>query len=97
MGKECQQILARLELSIEYVKYLTVILEKLESYLEPTQNMLYERYLFQEAEQQPHKTVDLRLRRLAETSDFKDLHDKMLRDRLILGCHDKGTRARMFR
>ena len=54
MGKECRQILARLELSTEYVKYLTVIIEKLESYLEPTQNILYECYLLHKAEQQPH-------------------------------------------
>ena len=77
-----------------------VVLEKLESYFEPSRNILYERFLFHAAEQQPNETVDqyiIRLGRLAETCNFQTLHDEMLRDRLVLGCKDKAARARLFR
>lgn len=100
MGKECRQILARLEISEDESKDPAVVLDKLESYFEPTRNILYERFLFHAAEQQPNETVDqyiIRLRRLAETCNFRNLHDEMLRDRLVLGCKDKAARARLFR
>ena len=100
MGKECRQILSRLELSNADKKRPNKILEKLEEYFAPTRNVLYERYLFHAAQQQCNETVDqfmIRLRHLAETCKFGALHDEMLRDRLVLGCRDKGARARLFR
>ena len=96
MGKQCGQILSRLELSED----LSTILDKLESYFEPARNILYERFLFHEAEQQPNETMDqyiVRLRCLAEACNFRGLHNEMLRDRLILGSKDKAAQARLFR
>ena len=39
----------------------------------------------------------IRLRHLAGSCNFGNLHDEMIRDRLVLGCRDKGARARLFR
>jgi len=100
MGKECRQILSRLDLAEEDKKKPKKILEKLEEYFAPTRNVLYERYLFHSAHQQPNETIDqymIRLRHLAESCKFGALHEEMLRDRLVLGCRDKGARARLFR
>ena len=100
MGKECRQILSRLELSNADKKKLNKIIEKLEEYFVPTRNVLYERYLFHSPQQQAHETVDqymIRLRHLAESCKFGALHDEMVRDRLVLGCQDKGAKARLFR
>lgn len=55
MGKECRQILVRLELIKDNLKDLAMVLE---SYFEPTRNILYERFCFHTAEQQLNKTVD---------------------------------------
>ena len=44
MGKVCRQILSRLDIS-DTDKKPEKILEKLEEYFAPTQNVLYERYL----------------------------------------------------
>ena len=100
MGKECRQILSRLELTEADQKDTAIILDKLQAYFAPTRNVLYERYLFHTAEQQPNETVDqymIRLRHLGGSCNFGNLHDEMLRDRLVLGCRDKGARARLFR
>ena len=66
----------------------------------PERNILYKRYLFHSAEQQPTESVDqyvLRLRHLAEPCKFDALHDEMFRDRLVLGSRVKAARARLFR
>ena len=100
MGKECRQILSRLELLDADKKKPTKILEKLEEYFTPTRNILYEIYLFHSAQQQPNETVDqytIRLRHLAESCNFGVLNDEMLRDRFVLGYRDRGTRAHLFR
>ena len=100
MDKECWQILARLELNDDKAQDPAVVIEKLKSYFELSRNILYEHFLFHAAEQQPNEMVDqyiLRLRSLAETCNFWNLHDEMLRDRLVLGCKDKAARARLFR
>jgi len=100
MGKECRQILARLELSDADAKDPAVVLAKLEAYFKPARNVLYERFLFHGAEQQSNESIDqyiIRLTRLAETCNFQGLHDEMLRDRLVLGCRDKAARGRLFR
>ena len=76
MGKECRQILSRLELSEGDKKKPSKILEKLQAYFAPTRNILYERYLFHTAEQQVNETADqymIRLRQLAEPCKFGTL------------------------
>ena len=52
-----------------------IILTKLESYFEPTRNILYKRYLFHEAAQQHNETVDqyiIRLRRFSRNVRFQE-------------------------
>jgi len=76
------------------------ILEKLEEYFAPVQTAPYERYLFHSAQQQQNETIDqyiICLQHLASNCKFGTLHDEILRDRLVLGCRDKGARARLFR
>ena len=51
-------MLSRLELSNKDKKKPNKILKKLEKYFAPTRNVLYERYLFHLAQQQPNKNVD---------------------------------------
>ena len=58
MGKECRQVLVRLELTNNEAKDPAMVVEKLESYFEPSRNILYERFLFYAGEQQPNKAVD---------------------------------------
>ena len=99
MGKECKQILNRLGLTAAELKK-TDIIEQIRSTFPPARNILFERYRFHSAEQQPTETVDqflIRLKHLSESCAFSDLQDEMIRDRLVLGCQDHEARARLFR
>ena len=98
MGTE--QVLKRLNLTPEELAKTSTILDQLEKHFTPERNILYERYIFHNAEQQLNETIDqylLCLHCLAESCKFAGLHDKMLRDRLVLGARDKAARARLFR
>lgn len=100
MGKECKQVLHRLELTEDQLKKMKTILENLKKHFSPECNVLYERYLFHSADQQPSETIYqymLRQRHLAESCKFAALHDEMVRNQLVLGCKDKAARARLFR
>ena len=75
------------------------ILDAHQDHFVPVRNILYERYIFQNTEQQAHETIDqylIKLRRLAEPCEFGNLEDEMVRDR-FLGCKDSGARTRLFR
>ena len=102
MGKECKQILNRLELTDDDLKETKTVMLKLEAHFAPGRNILYERY--ENAEQQANESVDqylIRLRRLAEACQFlnilKYMQEEMIGDILVLGCRDKAARARNFR
>ena len=99
MGTEYKQVLKRLELTEKHLNSTETILAKLKEHFAPERNILYERYLFYNAEQQSNEMIDqyvLQLRRLAEPYKFEGFHDDMLRDRLVLGARDKSARARLF-
>jgi len=99
MGKDCKQVLKRLELTTKQLRKTDTILEILQGHFSPERNIFYEHYLFHSAEQQPSETVDqylLCLRHLAESCKFAALHDEMLCDRLVLGSRDKAARVWLF-
>ena len=59
----------------------TTALTKLNNYLEPQHNRLYEVYIFRQAFQKPNETIDRyhnRLRGLAESCDFSDADFEIL-------------------
>ena len=100
MGTEYKKILKRLQLSAEDMKDPKIILDKLQDHFVPERNILYERYIFHNTEQQAHETIDqfvIKLRQLAEPCKFGALEDEMVRDRLVLGCKDSAARTRLFR
>lgn len=58
MGKEYKQIPNRLELTDEELKEMQPVLDKLEAYFAPSRNILYERYIFHNAEHQANESID---------------------------------------
>jgi len=80
MGTECKKVLKRLNLTQGELKKTSTILDHLEKHFTPERTILYERYVFHNAEQQPNETIHqylLCLRRLAEPCKFVSLHDEL--------------------
>ena len=69
MGGECKKILKCLQLTDDDMKEPAIILGALQDHFVPVRNILYERYIFHNTEQQAHETIDqylIKLRQLAE-------------------------------
>ncbi|XP_072169477.1 uncharacterized protein [Diadema setosum] len=101
MDRDCCTVLTGLKLSTEEMKDIIKILSSLKEHFVMKRNVLYERYIFHTAEQQPQETVTQfvdRLRKLAATCKFGEqrLENEMIQDRLVMGCRDQGARARLF-
>ncbi|KAL7879765.1 hypothetical protein SRHO_G00020190 [Serrasalmus rhombeus] len=76
------------------------VIEKFEAYCSPKKNIVYERYVFRSRLQQAGETfdcfmTDLKLK--AQSCDFGDLKDSMVRDQIVYGILDKKTRERMLK
>ena len=100
MGTECKKILKCLQLTQAEMEDPKTILDTLQEQFVPARNILYERYIFHNTEQQAHETIEqylIKLRRLAEPCQFGNLEDEMVRDRLVLGCTDSAARTRLYR
>ena len=78
---------------------LSHILTKLETLLIGEVNETYERFRFNQRQQQDGETFDnylTALKSLAKTCNFADLHDSLLRDRLVIGKKSNNTRKRLL-
>ena len=80
-------------------KYESVI-EKFNAYCNPKKNETYERYVFHSRKQLQGEPIeqfvtDLKLK--AQTCQFDNLRDSMIRDRLVLGVSSQRVRERLLR
>ena len=57
MGTECKKILKRLQLSEADMKDPAIILAKLQDHFVPVWNIVHERYIFNNTEQQVHELL----------------------------------------
>ena len=101
MGAECKKVLNNLPgLSEDDRKKPEKIMDLLKGYFIPQKNVLYERFVFHSAVQKSGESIDeftLRLRRLAETCEFGDIKESLIRDRLVIGTTDKGGQEWLLR
>ena len=70
-------------------------MERFEQYCEPRKNTIYEGYLFflrgQESGEPIDKYVTV-LRNMADSCEFEDLKDSLIRDRIVFGIADNNVR-----
>lgn len=101
MGAECKKVLNNLpDFTADDRKKPKRIIEVLKTYFIPQRNVLYERFMFNSAIQKPGEVIDefvLRLRQLAESCEFEQLKDSLIRDRIVIGTTDEGGRERLLR
>ena len=100
MGQDCIKVMNSLTtLSADDKKKPEEILKRLGEHFIPKRHVLFERTKFQACTQTEHESVDqyvVRLRQLAETCEYDDLTDGLIRDRLCSGTRDHKTADRLI-
>ena len=101
MGGECKKVMNSLPtLSMEDKKKPTRILEELRKHFVPQRNVLYERFVFNSANQKTTESIDeyvVRLHQLADSCEFGSLKASLIRDRIVIGTSDECGRERLLR
>ena len=80
-------------------KDIDVVLEKLEVFCVGETNKIYERYQFNKKDQESGESIDsyvAALCTLAKTCNYSSLLDSLIRDRIVVGIKDNGTRKRLL-
>ena len=75
------------------------VLDKFEKYCIGETNETYERYNFNCRQQGAGESIDAyvaALRSLAQTCNYGDLEDSLLRDRVVIGIRDNSTRRKLL-
>ena len=75
------------------------VIGKFDAYCNPKKNENYERYVFNSRKQQKGEAIeqfvtDLKLK--AQTCQFDNLRDSMIRDRIVLGIWSQRVRERLL-
>ena len=76
------------------------ILEKFEAYCVPRKNITWERHVFNTRNQCDGETIDqyvTDLKTKAQTCEFKDLKDSLIRNRIVCGIHCDKMLSRLLR
>nr|XP_054762080.1 uncharacterized protein LOC129268566 [Lytechinus pictus] len=84
----------------EQVVTLQAVLDAFEKHCNPPKNETVDRYRFFTRQQAAGETLEqyiTDLKVLASSCNFRDLHDSLLRDRIIGGIKDNAVRARLLR
>ncbi|XP_067687858.1 uncharacterized protein [Haliotis asinina] len=79
---------------------LKSILDKFEAYCIPKRNITFERHRFFTCSQREGEKIDqyvTELKSRAKTCEFGDLHDSLIRDRIICGIASDALRERLLR
>ena len=74
--------------------------EAMEKHFMPRRNIIFESFKFNSRKQEPGETVQQyvqELQKLADTCEFEGLHDRLIRDRLVIGIREDQTRTRLLR
>ena len=85
--------------SEEDTSNVSKIIEAFNRYCIGETNITYERYVFNQRTQQPGETIEdyvADLRKLANTCQFDQLEDSLIRDRIVVGIRDDTTRRRLL-
>ena len=80
-------------------KDIDVVLEKLEVFCVGESDEICERYQFNKRDQESGESIDsyvASLRTLAKTCNYGSLLDSLIRDRIVVGIRDNGTRKRLL-
>ena len=91
MGAKADDIFQSFNLSEEQAKVYNIVKDKFDSHFVKRRNVIFKRAKFNTRVQQDGEPVDdfvINLYSLAEHCDYGQLHDQMVRDRIVIGIRD---------
>ncbi|XP_064637858.1 uncharacterized protein K02A2.6-like [Lineus longissimus] len=100
VGPEALEIYNSLPFEEEEDKQdITKIIDLMENHCLGLTNTIYERYIFNNRDQKSGETTDeycTQLKSLAQTCEFQNLKDELIRDRIFCGISDDGVRKKLL-
>ena len=98
MGEEADDILYSFGLTEDERKSYTTVSTKFEAHFVKRRNPIYERAKFNMRRQEEGESVDsfiTSLYRLAENCNYRELHNEMIRDQIVVGLRDAVLSERL--
>jgi len=98
MGDAADDILRSFHLSEADSKKYNKVKSEFEAHFVQKRNVIYERARFNLRRQEEGETVDAfvtALYALAEHCEYGELHDQMIRDRIVVGIHDSSLSVKL--
>ena len=79
---------------------IETLIKTFELYCTPKKNVTFERHVFNTRNQEPNESIDsyvTELRKLAKSCEFAQLHNSLIKDRIVCGIHSAEVKARLLR
>ena len=98
VGEEAIDVFDTFGLTEAQQKSYDEVVKAFETFCKAKKNTVYERYVFYERNQkdgEPFDTFLMEIKRLARNCEF-DNETEMLRDRIVMGIHDKSAQRKML-
>ena len=100
MGDSAEDILSSFRLTEEQGKSYTTVVEKFEGHFVKRRNLIFERAKFNRRKQEEGEPVDdfiMDLYRIAEHCSYGNLHDELVRDRIVVGLRSAALSEKLQR
>ena len=98
MGDDADDILRSFQLSADDCKKYDIVKSKFDRYFVKDRNVIYERAKFNQRRQEEGEPVDTfvtALYGLSEHCGYGELHDEMIRDRIVVGIRDSALAMKL--
>ncbi len=98
LGDEAEDVLTSTNITADDRKRYTAVVDKLDEFFRVRKNVIYERAKFNRRDQKEGESVETyitELYRLAESCEYGDMKEQLLRDRLVVGIRDTKMSERL--
>ena len=98
LGEEAESVLASTNITAEQRRNYDDVITRFQDFFKVRRNVIFERARFNRCAQQDGETAEqyiMELYRLADTCNYGDLRDEMIRDRLVVGIRDTTLSAQL--
>ena len=95
MGDQADGILTPFTLSDEDRKSYTTMKSKFNNHFIQRRNVIFERAKFNRRRQEENEPVEAFITALAEHCGYGDLHDEMIRDRIVVGIRNSSLSEKL--